>query len=417
MQKNSAPAFIRPFHVMIKPGGAKCNLDCEYCYFLSKEAMYPGSRFRMNDTVLETFTRQYIELQRLPEITFSWQGGEPTLMGLDFFKRAVRIQQKYAKPGTRILNTLQTNGTLLDEAWCRFFRQYGFLIGISIDGPEEIHNTYRVNKGGVGSFSSVLRGLRFLNEVGVEYNVLCSVHAANQDHPLTVYRFFRDDLKARFIQFIPIVERTTSQTLPLANNGWRKKNGRKRQLYTQSGNQVTDRSVAAEKYGSFLNTIFDEWVRHDVGHTFVQIFDVALGVWFGQPGGLCIFSPTCGNAMALEHNGDLFCCDHYVEPKYLLGNIQIDLMQELVSSEKQKRFGEIKQTSLPRYCRRCDVKFACQGGCPKNRFIQSPDGESGLNYLCAGYRAYFKHIDQPMRKMADLLNRKRPPAEIMTILT
>jgi uncharacterized protein len=334
-------------------------------------------------------------------------------MGLNFFRQAIRFQQKYAKPGTRILNTLQTNGTLLDEAWCRFFREYGFLIGISIDGPEELHNAYRHNKKGSGSFSRVIRGWRLLNEYGVEYNILCSVHAVNQDKSLAVYRFFRDELKARFIQFIPIVERATSKTLPLADKGWRSKNRRQRPLYIQSGDLVTKRSVAAEKYGAFLIDIFDEWVRHDVGHTFVQIFDVALGAWFGRPGGLCIFSPICGNAMALEHNGDLFSCDHFVEPDYLLGNIQDAHMMELASSEKQKTFGEAKQKTLPFYCRQCAVKFACHGGCPKNRFIKTPDGEPGLNYLCAGYRAFFEHIDQPMRTMAGLLRQNRPPAEIM----
>jgi uncharacterized protein len=404
-----------PFHVMVKPSGARCNLDCAYCYFLSKEKMYPQSRFRMDDTILENFIRQYIESQDTPEVTFSWQGGEPTLMGLEFFKRAVHLQQKYAKPRTRIINTVQTNGILLDEAFCRFFKQYGFLIGISIDGPKEIHNAYRVTKRGTGSFSRVMQGLELLKSVGVEYNILCSVHAANQDSPLAVYRFFRDKLNARFIQFIPIVERSTPEMLSQANAGWRSKKGQKRRLYTQIGHKVTNRSVTAEKYGSFLIDTFNEWVRRDVGRTFVQIFDVALGAWLGQPNGLCIFSPTCGTAMALEHNGDLFSCDHYVEPDYFLGNIQDAHLVDVVSTEKQKRFGEMKRTALPGYCRRCDVNFACNGGCPKNRFIQTPDGESGLNYLCSGYKAFFKRIDKPMRTMADLLRQQRPPSDIMKV--
>ncbi len=405
-----------PFHIMVKPGGSRCNLDCEYCYFLSKESMYPGSKFKMDEKLLEIYIKQYIESLQYPEITFSWQGGEPTLMGLDFFKKAIHFQQKYAKPGTRILNTLQTNGTLLDEEWCRFFKRYGFLIGLSIDGPQEVHDTYRVGKTGKGSFAQVMKGWQLLNDTGVQYNILCSVHAANQDKPLEVYHFFKGDLTARYIQFIPIVERATPRTLPLADAGWRKSDNKKRVLYTQSGDRVTARSVSASGYGNFLNTIFDEWVRHDVGETYVQIFDVALGAWFGQPGGLCIFSPACGNAMALEHNGDLFSCDHFVEPEYLLGNIRTRHMSELAASEKQTGFGESKRKTLTQYCVDCEVRFACHGGCPKNRFAQTPDGEPGLNYLCPAYKSFFRHIDRPMKTMARLLRQQRQPAEIMTYL-
>ena len=401
---------------MTKPSGAICNLDCKYCYFLSKEMMYPGSRFRMADELLETFVKQYVESQRAPEVTFAWQGGEPTLMGLEFFERVMHYQQKHARPGMKIHNALQTNGTLLDDDWCRFFKQHNFLIGISVDGPQALHDAYRVNKGGAGSFKQVMRGWRLLVEHSVEYNILCTVQAANQDHPLEVYRFFRDELKTRFIQFIPIVERTTAQMLTLANRGWYGSDDRERPLYTQSGSLVTDRTVDAAKYGQFLIAIFDEWVRHDVGKVFVQMFDVALGAWLGQPGGLCVFAPTCGRALALEHNGDLFSCDHFVEPDYFLGNIQSGHMLELVSSEKQRQFGEAKLSSLPRYCRECEVRFACHGGCPKNRFIHTPDGEPGLNYLCAGYKAFFNHIDQPMKMMAMLINLQRPPADIMGLL-
>ena len=417
----AAPAPIHAFHIMSKPTGAICNLDCKYCYFLSKEMMYPGSRFRMADELLETFVKQYIESQQVPEVTFAWQGGEPTLMGLDFFKRVIHYQQKQAKPGITIHNTLQTNGTLLDDAWCHFFKEHNFLIGISIDGPQELHDAYRVNKGGAGSFTQVMRGWRLLVEHGVEFNVLCTVHAANQDHPLAVYRFFRDELKMQFIQFIPIIERATTQTLPLANMGWSEQGGaglsdESRPLYTQSGNVVTNRSVNAKKYGDFLIAIFDEWVRRDVGQVYVQMFDVALGAWLGHPGGLCIFAPTCGQALALEHNGDLFSCDHFVEPDYLLGNIQTDHMLDLVASDKQRQFGQDKLNSLPRYCRECEVRFACHGGCPKNRFIHTPDGEPGLNYLCAGYKAFFNHVDRPMKIMASLLRQRRAPAEIMAIM-
>jgi len=406
----------RAFHIMTKPTGAICNLDCKYCYFLSKEMMYPGSRFRMADELLETFIKQYIESQQVPEVTFAWQGGEPTLMGLEFFERVLVYQQKHARPGMTIHNTLQTNGTLLNDAWCQFFKKHDFLIGISIDGPQALHDAYRVNKGGAGSFKQVMRGWQLLYEHGVAYNILCTVHAANQDHPLAVYRFFRDELKTEFIQFIPIIERTTTQILPLANVGWSERDGGERPLYTQSGNLVTNRSVNAEKYGQFLIAIFEEWVRRDVGQVYVQMFDVALGAWIGQPGGLCIFAPTCGQALALEHNGDLFSCDHFVEPDYLLGNIQSDHMLALVASDKQRQFGQAKMDSLPRYCRECAVRFACHGGCPKNRFMHTPDGEPGLNYLCAGYKAFFNHVDRPMKIMANLLQQHRAPAEIMTMM-
>ena len=416
-KENITKALSGPFHIMVKPGGSRCNLDCEYCYFLSKERMYPGSKFKMDEKLLEIYIKQYIESMQYPEITFSWQGGEPTLMGLDFFKKAIHLQQKYAGPGTRILNTLQTNGTLLNEEWCRFFKRYGFLIGISIDGPQEVHDTYRVSKTGKGSFAQVMEGWRLLKDMGVQYNILCSVHAANQDKPLEVYHFFRNDLKARYIQFIPIVERATPRTLPLANSGWRESDNKKRILYTQSGDRVTERSVSASEYGNFLNTIFDEWVRHDVGETYVQIFDVALGAWIGRPGGLCIFSPDCGNAMALEHNGDLFSCDHFVEPGYLLGNIRKKHMSELAVSEKQTGFGGSKRKTLPQYCVNCEVGFACHGGCPKNRFARTPDGEPGLNYLCPAYKSFFWHVDRPMKTMARLLRQRRQPAEIMEIMT
>lgn len=417
MISNSSTAEPIPsYHTMVKPRGAICNLDCKYCYFLSKEMMYPGSRFRMADEILETFIRQYIESQSVSEVTFGWQGGEPTLMGLDFFERVIHYQQKYVKPGIKIHNALQTNGTLLDESWCCFFKKHDFLIGISIDGPQELHDAYRVNKGGAGTFVQVMRGWRLLYEHGVEYNVLCTVHVANQDHPLDVYRFFRDELKTQFIQFIPIVERTTPEMLPLANSGWYMPDEKERPLFTQSGSKVTGRSINATKYGQFLITIFDEWVRNDVGKVFVQMFDVALGAWLGQPGGLCIFAPICGRAVALEHNGDLFSCDHFVEPNYLLGNIQSEHMLKMVSSKKQRQFGEAKRTTLPQYCRQCEVRFACHGGCPKNRFIHTREGEPGLNYLCAGYKAFFNHVDKPMKMMAMLINMQRPPADIMRLI-
>jgi len=411
LPKNAPPAF----HLLAKPTGAVCNLDCKYCFFLSKEMLYPGSRFRMADELLETYIRQLLESHQIPEVNVAWQGGEPTLMGLDFFKRSVEYTEKYRKPDQQILFTIQTNGTKLDDEWCAFFKEHNFLVGISIDGPRELHNAYRLNKGGQGSFDQVMRGLDHLKKHQVDFNILCTIHAANQDHPLEVYHFFRDEMGARYIQFIPIVERATPDTLPMANMGWSKRPGGMRPLYTQSGKLVTDRSVNAEQYGHFLNAIFDEWVRRDVGKVFVQMFDVALGSWVGQQS-LCVFSPTCGNALALEHNGDLYSCDHFVEPDYLLGNIQKTHMIELIASDQQRQFGKDKLESLPRYCQECEVRFACHGGCPRERFIETTNGEPGLNYLCAGYKLFFNHIDHPMRMMADLLRRGRYADEIMNIL-
>ena len=315
-------------------------------------------------------------------------------MGLDFFKRAVELQQKYRKPQMQIYNAFQTNGVLLDDDWCRFFKENRFLIGISIDGPQDLHDFYRVDKGGQPTFKRVMAGLELLQKHGVDYNVLTTLHAANIEHPLRVYHFLRDEIKTQFMQFIPIVERENA-------------------LGYQEGDTVTDRSLTGEQYGRFLNTIFDEWVRRDVGQVFVQIFDMALARWSGDPAGLCVFDETCGNALAIEHNGDLISCDHFVEPNYKLGNIQEIPLIDMVASEQQRQFGLDKRETLPQYCLDCEVRFVCNGGCPKNRFIQTPMGEPGLNYLCEGYRAFFNHIDLPMRYMANELRLRRPPTTIM----
>lgn len=405
------------FHLLTKPTGAICNLDCKYCFFLSKEMLYPGSRFRMADELLETYIRQLIESHRIPEVTIAWQGGEPTLMGLDFFRRSIEYADKYKKADQTILHTMQTNGVLLNDEWGQFFKEHNFLIGLSIDGPRALHDTYRVNKGGQGTFDQVMRGLDVLQRHKVEYNILTTVHAANANYPLEVYRFLRDEVKTNFIQFIPIVERVGPELLPLANAGWSENPTGPRPLYVQAGNLVTERSVTGEQFGKFLSAIFDEWVHRDVGRVFIQHFDTALANWVGAPPGVCVFSETCGLALALEHNGDLYTCDHYVEPDFLLGNIKDVPMIELIASEKQRQFGLDKRDTLPRYCQACEVRFACHGGCPKNRFINTPDGEPGLNYLCAGYKLLFNHIDRPMRIMADLLRRNRAPAEIVNILT
>ena len=409
------PPSARPsFHLLAKPTGAVCNLDCKYCFYLSKKALYPGSRFRMADDLLETYVKQLLEAHETSEVAVSWQGGEPTLMGLAFFKRSVAYVEKYRRPGQQIAYTLQTNGTRLDDDWCAFFKEHDFLIGLSLDGPKEMHDAYRVDKSGQGSFDRVMRGWRCLRKHQVDCNILCTVHAANADHPLRVYRFFRDELGAAFIQLIPIVERVTQALLPLANRGWSERPGEVRPLYAQSGSLVSERSVKPEQYGRFLIAVFEEWVRHDIGEIYVQMFDVALASWLGQHA-LCVFAPTCGNAPALEHNGDLYACDHYVEPKHLLGNIRQTHLRELVACAKQRQFGQDKLETLPRYCRECEVRFACHGGCPRERFIQTPDGEPGLAYLCAGYRMFFRHVDRPMRIMANLLRQGRAPAEIVAL--
>jgi uncharacterized protein len=403
------------FHLLAKPTGATCNLDCKYCFFLSKEMLYPGSRFRMADELLEAYIRQLLEAEQVPEVTVAWQGGEPTLMGQAFFERSIELVEKYRKPGQTILHTIQTNGTKIDDDLAAFFKRQNFLVGLSVDGPQALHDTYRVNKGGAGSFEQVMRGYQLLQKHNVDVNILCTVHAANAEYPLDVYHFFRDELNAQYMQFIPIVERATLETLPLANQGWSERPGGYRPLYTQVGELVTERSVQPEQYGQFLSTIFDEWVLRDVGKVFVQSFDAALANWVGQPS-LCIFQPTCGNALALEHNGDLYSCDHFVEPAYLLGNIQETHMLTLVTSDQQHKFGQAKWKSLPQYCRECEVLFACYGECPRNRFIHTPGGEPGLNYLCAGYKKFFRHIDHPMRLMADLLRQGHYADEVMNIL-
>lgn len=418
------------FHMLAKPTGAICNLDCEYCFFLSKEALYPGSPFRMKDDVLEAYIQQIIESQQGPLATIAWQGGEPTLMGLEFFEHTIELVNKYIRPGIRVEHTIQTNGTKLDDNWSKFFKRHNFLVGLSMDGPQPLHDTYRVDKNGNGTFDLVMTAARKLQQHEVDFNILCTVHAGNADYPLEIYRFFRDEVKTDFIQFIPIVERSTPELLPVANRGWGDQNlpseteieglpiakSSKRPLYKLEGNLVTHRSVKPEQWGNFLTTIFDEWVHNDVGRVFVQMFDSALGSWYGQGASLCIHRSTCGDALALEHNGDLYSCDHFVEPKYLLGNIKETHMLEMVTSDQQRKFGNDKRDTLPKYCIECEVRFACHGGCPRNRFIKTPAGEDGLNYLCAGYKTFFTHIDPEMKLMAALLKQGRYADEVMGIL-
>ena len=400
-----APASdrLRAFHVMAKPIDPICNLDCKYCFYLEKENLYPrNTTWSMPEEVLEAYIRQYIEAQSVPVITFAWQGGEPTLLGVDYFRKAVLLEKKYAG-GKRIENAFQTNGVLVDDEWGEFLAENGFLVGLSIDGPRELHDKYRVDKGGQPTFDKVMRGLGCLKKHGVEFNTLTVVQRDNSYHPLEVYRFLKE-VGSGFMQFIPIVERiaeSPADGLTLIGPGY------------ATRAQVSAWSVEPVQYGRFLNSIFDEWVRHDVGRHYVQIFDVALQSWLGMQPSLCVFRETCGSAMAIEHNGDLYSCDHYVYPENRLGNIRENPLGVLVNSAQQRRFGLDKRDTLPEYCRACEVRFACNGECPKHRFVRTPDGEEGLNYLCAGYKIFFKHIDPYMRFMAEEFRQQRPPANVM----
>ncbi len=400
---NPDSKFSQAFHIMAKPTGAICNLDCAYCFYLEKENLYPGKKdFKMKEDVLESFIKQYIEIQKVPEITFAWQGGEPTLLGVDYFRRVVELQKKYAD-GKQVFNTFQTNGVLIDDGWGEFFKENNFLIGLSIDGPQDIHDKYRFFKGGQNSFDKVMRGLEYLKKHEVEFNTLSCVNRYNQDKPLEVYNFLKQ-IGSTFLQFIPIVERITDnndELLKLVQPGYNKEAA------------VSEWSVEPLPYGKFLSAVFDEWVRKDVAQIYVQIFDVALESWYGVEQSLCVFKETCGTAMALEHNGDLYSCDHYVYPENKLGNIVEENMAKLVDSEQQYKFGIDKQLTLPKYCRECEVRFACNGECPKHRFIKTPDGEGGLNYLCAGYKHFFNHINPYMKFMANELRDQKPPANVM----
>ena len=375
------------YHVLIKPTGARCNLDCAYCFYLSKEELYPNSNFQMSQETLEEYICQLLESHPVPQVPIAWQGGEPTLMGLDFFRHAVRLADRHKQPGQEIQHSIQTNGVLLNDEWAAFFHENNFLVGISIDGPAELHDAYRKDKGGQSSHARVINGLDFLKKHRVDYNILCTVNAVNSLQPSKVYRYFRDELQSQYIQFIPIVEQVQKNA-----------------------------SVKADQWGRFLIEIFDEWVGRDVGKVFITLFEDALANWSGLPAGTCVFNPACGLALALEHNGDLYACDHFVEPNYLLGNIHQTRLGELVYSKAQQKFGREKQTTLPKYCRECSVRFACHGECPKNRFIAAPDGETGLNYLCEGYKSFFQHIDHPMRFMANELQNRRSPANVMSHL-
>jgi len=382
---------------MVKPNGARCNLACQYCFYLPKDSLYPAGDHHMGDKVLEKFTRQYMAAQRVPEVTFGWQGGEPVLAGIEFYKKAIACQKKHAKQGLKVINTFQTNGTLLNDEWARFFHDNNFLVGISIDGPPRFHDTFRVDKNGNATFDKVKQGLDLLKKHGVEHNVLACINAANADHPLDVYRYLRDDLGVQYIQFIPVVE----------------KNGEAR---GQDDRKVTDRSVDGKRFGRFMNAIFDEWVHLDVGSVFVLNFDSALAAWLGTPGGFCVNAKTCGNALAIEYNGDVYACDHFVTPECKRGNIMDTPLATIVGSLYQRSFGLEKSSGLPGCCKDCNVLFACNGGCPKDRLLSTPADEPGLNYLCDGYKAFFTHVDPYMKFMATQVSNEQPAANIMAYL-
>ena len=400
------------FHIIAKPSGPICNLDCKYCFYTEKEALFKGNRYlHMSEEALEEFIRQYISSQKVIDIPFVWQGGEPTLMGLDFYKRVVELQAKYSK-GKRITNSLQTNGTLLNEEWCEFLAKNHFLVGLSIDGPENIHNHYRVDRGGGATFQKVQHALHLLKRYKVEFNVLVCVTSYSSNYPLEIYHFLKEQ-GAAFIQFIPIVER-----LPDVEA---KKLGLRHATPPPVNHEdlqetVSSWTVESEKYGDFLITIFDEWVRNDVGTVHVMNFEHALTSWLGLPSTSCIFSETCGRAAMVEHNGDVYSCDHYMYPEYKLGNILDGTFTEMMESNQQRVFGENKKTSLPKYCQTCEVRFACNGECPKHRFLHTPDGEPGLNYLCKGYKKYFHHIHRYLKVIVQLIENGLPASDVMKVI-
>lgn len=405
MNDNIATPFAKPLYVMLKPAGAHCNLACKYCYYLEKNNLYQNShRHLMTDEMLEQFTREYIEAQTMPQVLFTWHGGEPLMRSIDFYKKALELQKKYAH-GKQIDNVIQTNGTLLTDEWCEFFAQNHWLVGISIDGPQEYHDHYRVTPAGKPSWEKVMQGISLLKKHRVEWNAMAVVNAYNAEHPLEFYHFFRDN-GCQYLQFTPIVERLTEH-----------EDGRTlASLADDREIPLADASVTPAQWGNFLCTIFDDWVRHDVGKMFVEIFDCTLANWMGVLPGICAYSKECGHAGVMEHNGDVYSCDHFVFPEYKLGNIREQSLIDMLYGEKQQAFSRLKHTSLPRQCKECDMEFACHGECPKNRFEKDKYEEPGLNYLCQGYYQYYSHVAPYMDFMKRELLAQRPPANIMNVL-
>lgn len=405
MNDNIANPFAKPLYVMLKPAGAHCNLACKYCYYLEKNKLYPtAQRHLMSDEMLEQFTREYIEAQTMSQVLFTWHGGEPLLRSIDFYRKALSLQQKYAG-GRRIDNVIQTNGTLLTDEWCEFFAQNHWLVGISIDGPQPDHDHYRLTAAGKPSWKKVMQGIKLLKKHGVEWNAMAVVNAYNANHPLEFYRFFKEN-GCQFLQFTPIVERLT-----------RHEDGRTlASLADKDEISLSKASVAPEQWGYFLCAIFDEWVRKDVGKIFVEIFDCTLANWMGISPGICAYSKECGHAGVMEHNGDVYSCDHFVFPEYKLGNIRDHSLIDMLYGEQQQEFSRLKHSSLPRQCKECDMEFACHGECPKNRFMKDKYGDSGLNYLCPGYYHYYQHVAPYMDYMKQELMSQRPPSNIMKVV-
>ncbi len=393
----------QPFNIMTKPIGPRCNLDCKYCYYLEKEKLFPAEKkFKMPDDVLEAYIRQTIESSLetgMPEINFAWQGGEPTMLGVDYFRNVVALQKKYAPANVKVTNAFQTNGTLLDDEWGIFFHENEFLVGLSIDGPKKIHNRYRIDRAGRPTFDAVMRGLEILQRCDVEHNVLTTVHRANSGKGKEIYRFLKG-FGIDFIQFIPIAERSAGENLARAP-----------QVDMDPGNSITPWSVAPRAYGKFLCDVFDTWFKSDIGKIFVQFFDVQLGLWMGQQSGLCVFAETCGSGLAIEHDGSLYSCDHYVYPEFNLGNIAKTPLREMLWTDRQQEFGRNKQTSLTDQCQTCQYRFACNGGCPKQRFAISGTGEAGHNYFCESYRMFFRHAGKRLQEMSQLVARGKPAAD------
>ena len=405
MNDNIANPFAKPLYVMLKPAGAHCNLACKYCYYLEKNNLYPtAQRHLMSDEMLEQFTREYIEAQTMNQVLFTWHGGEPLLRSIDFYRKALSLQQKYAG-GRRIDNVIQTNGTLLTDEWCEFFAQNHWLVGISIDGPQPYHDHYRLTAAGKPSWQKVMQGIKLLKKHGVEWNAMAVVNAYNANHPLEFYRFFKEN-GCQFLQFTPIVERLT-----------RHEDGRTlASLADKDEISLSEASVTPEQWGYFLCAIFDEWVRKDVGKIFVEIFDCTLANWMGISPGICAYSKECGHAGVMEHNGDVYSCDHFVFPEYKLGNIRDHSLIDMLYGEQQQEFSRLKHSSLPRQCKECDMEFACHGECPKNRFMKDKYGDSGLNYLCPGYYHYYQHVAPYMDYMKQELMSQRPPSNIMKVV-
>ncbi|MCQ2267352.1 MAG: anaerobic sulfatase-maturation protein [Bacteroidaceae bacterium] len=403
MSKTLLP-FSKPMYIMLKPAGSLCNMRCQYCYYLEKGQMYKEDKNRViSDSMLETFIKNYIESQTLPQVLFTWHGGETLMRPVSFYKRALELQRYYAG-GRQIDNCIQTNGTLITGEWCKFFKENNFLVGVSIDGPQEFHDEYRKTASGGPSFQKVMKGIQLLNKYGVEWNALAVVNDFNADYPLDFYHFFKE-IGCHFIQFTPIVERKVSRTdgLTLAPG-------------MEEGGELLDFSVTPEQWGNFLCEIFDEWVRNDVGDYYIQLFDATLANWVGQVPGVCTMAEECGHAGVMEYNGDVYSCDHFVFPEYRLGNLGERSLYELMNSEKQKEFAKNKKKRLPQQCQECEFLFACHGECPKNRFVKDEYGNPGLNYLCKGYKMFFDHVAPYMDFMKAEFLAERAPANIMAYL-